>query len=211
MYWCTQRHLQRGREVSGVLTHTQESWQQGDSQFIHLFTSKTFISFGNLRDILLISQGKELFQVITAETDVFRHVIYDPRPPNLEKKTEFLQLCMNHFWICVWMFFGNHMCICNKNYFGNHGYAFSSPPGSFRTGWVCWQRQLFQPKRRDWFNISISSSPYIEVKVDVHKRVAFPIRAVVVELSNLPILLFDDLEARSVRLKSAIACMELTL
>ena len=52
---------------------------------------------------------------------------------------------------------------------------------------------------------------YIEVKVDVHKAVAFPIRAVVVELSNPPILLFDDLEARSVRLKSAIACMELTL
>jgi len=108
-------------------------------------------SFGNIRYILLISQGKELFQVITAETDVFRHVIYDPRPPNL----------LDHS--------GLDGCVGSGNYSN------------------------------------------IEVKVDVHKTVAFPIRAIVVELGNPPILLFDDLEARSIRLKSAIACMELTL
>jgi len=106
-------------------------------------------SFGNIRYILLISQGKELFQVITAETDVFRHVIYDPRPPNL----------LDHS--------GLDGCVGSGNYSN------------------------------------------IEVKVDVHKTVAFPIRAIVVELSsNLPIHVFDDLEARSIRL---IWVMELTL
>ena len=50
---------------------------------------------------------------------------------------------------------------------------------------------------------------YIEVKVDVHDAVALAVRAVVVELSNiLPTLVFDDLEARSIRL---IWVMELTL
>ena len=92
----------------------------------------------------------------------------------------------NHLWICVGMFFGNHMCICKKDYFGNHGSVFSSPPGSCRAGWVCWQWQLFQPKRRGRFNFSISSSPsYIAVKVDVDDAVALAIGALVVELCNL--------------------------
>ena len=49
---------------------------------------------------------------------------------------------------------------------------------------------------------------YIEVKVDVHDAVALAVRAVVVELSNIPTLVFEDLEARSIRL---IWVMELTL
>ena len=81
---------------------------------------------------------------------------------------------VTHLWICVRMLFGNHMCICKKDYFGNHGSVFSSPPGSCRAGWVCWQWQLFQPKRRYRFNLSISSSPsYIDVKVDVDTDMIF--------------------------------------
>ena len=55
------------------------------------------------------------------------------------------------------------------------------------------------------------SVPYIEVKVDVHKGIALPVGALVIELSNLPILLLNDLEARSVRLLPPITRVQLTL
>ena len=54
-------------------------------------------------------------------------------------------------------------------------------------------------------------SPYIEVKVDVDKAIALPIGSLMIELSNLPILLFNDLEARSVRLTSPIISAQCTL
>ena len=136
-------------------------------------------------------------------------------------------------WICVRIFFGNHLWISVQMALA---IIFGSVFGcSLASICVCAIRIILAimylyflhlldhagldgcvgsgnySNLKDWFNISISSSPYIEVKVDVHKTVAFPIRAIVVELSNLPILLFDDLEARSIRLKSAIACVELTL
>ena len=51
--------------------------------------------------------------------------------------------------------------------------------------------------------------PYISLKVDVHKTVALAVSAVVVELlRNLPIHVFDYLEARSIRL---ITCVQLAL
>ena len=51
--------------------------------------------------------------------------------------------------------------------------------------------------------------PYIFFKVDVHKTVALAVGAVVVELlRNLPIHVFDYLEARSIRL---ITCVQLAL
>ena len=53
--------------------------------------------------------------------------------------------------------------------------------------------------------------PYISLKVDVHKTVALAVSAVVVKLCNFPILLFDYLEARSVRLIAPITCVQLAL
>ena len=53
--------------------------------------------------------------------------------------------------------------------------------------------------------------PYISLKVDIHKTVALAVSAVVVELRNLPVLLFDYLEARSVRLIAPITCVQLAL
>ena len=87
-----------------VYSHTP---RKADSQVIHLFTSGTFISFGNLLDILLNSQGKELFQVVTAETDVFRHVIYDPRPPNLGKKRAFANMYESALRVLVIIVYGS--------------------------------------------------------------------------------------------------------
>ena len=53
--------------------------------------------------------------------------------------------------------------------------------------------------------------PYISFKVDVHKAIALPVAAIMVELHNLPIRLFNDLEARSVRLLAPITCVQRTL
>ena len=53
------------------------------------------------------SQGKELFQVVTAETDVFRHVIYDPRPPNLGKKRAFANMYESALRVLVIIVYGS--------------------------------------------------------------------------------------------------------
>ena len=48
-----------------------------------------------------------MFQVVTAETDVFRHVIYDPRPPNLGKKRAFANMYESALRVLVIIVYGS--------------------------------------------------------------------------------------------------------
>ena len=93
---------------------------------------------------------------------------------------------------------------------------FFSPPGSFLPELGYLQMQLFQPRKgpvstRHNFLYSPVVS-YVEVEVDVDDAVAFPITALMVELSNISVaLLPKDHEAWGVGYASSVLALQVTL